>query len=210
MSATVCALGAIVVGLWAGEPEIWNFERAPVGEPRGFESPAGTWAVVDVSGKPGYKALAQTAKSDRAVYNVVLSNAAPAADLDLAVRILAIAGEIDQGGGLIWRAKDSKTYYVARYNPLEGNLRLYHVVDGTRTQIASADIEGKGTQWHTLRISMHGDHIEVYLDSKRFLDVHDGTLTGAGRIGLWTKADAQTHFDDLTLWRGGDKPNAAD
>jgi len=130
--------------------------------------------------------------------NVVLVDSVQAKNLDLSVHLKPIAGTIDQGGGVVWRAKDAKNYYICRYNPLENNFRVYKVVDGRRTELASADIQ-KTDGWQTLRITMREEQIECFLDGKKHLEVNDGTFGVAGRIGLWTKADAQTHFDDLTL-----------
>jgi hypothetical protein len=110
----------------------------------------------------------------------------------------AIAGKEDQGGGLVWRAKDAKNYYVARYNPLEDNYRLYKVEKGKRTQLKSANIKPR-EGWHTLRVSMKGNVIECYYDGQKFLEAEDGTFSDSGKIGLWTKSDAQTHFDGLTV-----------
>jgi hypothetical protein len=109
----------------------------------------------------------------------------------------ALAGEDDQGGGLVWRAKDGANYYIARFNPLEDNYRVYKVVDGARKQLGSADFKA-APGWHTLRVVMSADHIVCYLDGEKRLDVTDSTFKEAGKVGLWTKSDAQTHFDDLT------------
>jgi hypothetical protein len=155
----------------------------------------GTWAVVD---SDQGKALAQSAKNANSVFNITLATDTNAKDVDLSVRMKAIAGETDQGGGLVWRAKDAKNYYLARYNPLEDNYRLYKVVDGKRTLIQNADIthtEG----WHTLRVTMSGDQMTCYYDGKKYLEGKDDTFPEAGKIGLWSKADAQSQFDDLTL-----------
>ena len=98
----------------------------------------------------------------------------------------------------MWRAKDAKNYYVARYNPLEDNYRLYHVVNGQRSELKSADIRSYARMADTACYH-DGDHIECYYDGKKYLDAKDSTFKEAGKIGLWTKADAQTHFDDLTV-----------
>lgn len=108
------------------------------------------------------------------------------------------AGEHDQGGGLVWRAKDAKNYDLVRYNPLEDNYRLYKVVGGKRTLLQNADIV-HSAGWHTLRAVMEGDHVKCYYDGKEYLDFKDSTFTQAGMIGLWSKADARSHFDDLTM-----------
>jgi hypothetical protein len=120
-------------------------------------------------------------------------------NVDLSVKMKAIAGREDQGGGLAWRAKDAKkNYYVARYNPLEDNYRLYKVEMGRRNQNQSADLP-HSDGWHTLRVTMEGDHIQCFYDGKLFLEAKDPTFPGPGKIGLWPKADARSHFDDLKV-----------
>jgi hypothetical protein len=179
----------------AGE-KTWDFEGAAVNAtPEGISAEVGTWKVVAADGG---RALMQQSEGDKPVYNIALVGAPEAKDVDLAVRFLAVSGEIDRGGGLVWRAKDAKNYYVARYNPLEDNLRLYTVVDGKRTQLRSADVP-HSAGWHTLRVTMKGDQIACCYDGKKSLEARDSTFPDAGRIGLWSKADARTQFDDLTL-----------
>jgi hypothetical protein len=99
---------------------------------------------------------------------------------------------------LVWRGKDANNYYVARYNPLEDNYRVYKVEKGYRIQLQNADIK-HSDGWHVLRVTMDGDHIQCYYDGQKYLDVKDSTFLDEGQIGLWTKADAQSHFDDLTI-----------
>jgi hypothetical protein len=178
----------------------WNFDADKVGEiAAGFSGEVGEWKVVaDETAPSKPNVLAQAAKSEKPIYNIALVKDVTAKDLDVSVRFRAVAGSIDQGGGVVWRAKDVKNYYITRYNPLEENFRVYKVVDGKRTELGSADIEDK-EGWHTVRATITGDHLECYLDGKKHLDVKDSTFPDGGRIGLWSKADAQTHFDDLTL-----------
>jgi hypothetical protein len=114
------------------------------------------------------------------------------------VRLKAVAGETDRGGGLVWRAKDKNNYYIARYNPLEPNFRVYKVEDGKRTQLDHAEAPGD-TEWHTLRITMNGREIFGYLDGKNLLEAEDSTFVDVGKIGLWSKSDARSYFDDLTV-----------
>lgn len=162
---------------------------------QGFTAAVGTWRVVETSQG---KVLAQTAENPDDTFNVILADAPRAKDLDLSVKFKAISGKNDQGGGLVWRARDAKNYYVARFNPLEDNFRVYKVVEGKRTMFQSADVklqEGR----HTLRVVMVGAKIGCELDGKRWLEVEDSTFTEAGQVGLWTKSDAHTEFDDLTL-----------
>ncbi len=109
-----------------------------------------------------------------------------------------MGGKEDQGGGLVWRFRDLKNYYIARHNPLEKNYRVYKVVDGRRTQLASADVEAPTEVWHEMKVTMKGPLIQCYLDSKVHLTVEDQTFKEQERLGLWTKADTRTQFDDLS------------
>ena len=131
-------------------------------------------------------------------FNLVWMDDVKQADVDLAVKIKSAAGEIDQGGGLAWRVHDARNYYVARYNPLEHNLRIYKVIDGERKQLQSANVP-LSSGWHDLRVTMRGDTIRTYIDGSPYATARDSSFVGAGKVGLWTKSDAQTHFDDLRI-----------
>ena len=128
--------------------------------------------------------------------------------MDLSVSFKAVKGQIDQGGGPMWRVQDENNYYVARMNPLENNFRLYKVVDGQRAELASAEVEipdedldaddrllGK---WHTIRVVHRGDQIQCHLNGEPLLEFQDSSIPKAGKIGLWIKADAVTSFDKLS------------
>jgi hypothetical protein len=111
-----------------------------------------------------------------------------------------VRGKTDQGGGLVWRYVDADNYYIARMNPLESNYRLYKVVNGKRTQLVTKeDLKVPVGQWHVLAVTMKGDQIECSLDGKKYLEAKDSTFPMAGKVGLWTKADAQTNFDDFSV-----------
>ena len=174
----------------------WSFEDdSPGTAPKGFTPAVGDWKVVITTEG---KVLEQSAKNANSVFNIALVDDISAKDVDISVKLKAIAGESDQGGGLVWRAKDAKNYYIARYNHKEDNFRVYKVVNGLRSQpLRNADIthhEG----WTVVRVTMHGDHIECYIDGKKHLDVHDLTFSELGKIGVWSKADARSQFDDFT------------
>ena len=174
----------------------WSFEREEPGTiAKGFVGEVGRWEVVETGDG---RVLAQKAENPDATFNVALVSETSAKDVDLSVRLRAIAGKEDQGGGVVWRAKDAKNYYIARYNPLEDNFRVYKVVAGKRTMFQDAKAP-KGDGWRSIRVVMKGDHIECYLDATKLLDVRDSTFPDAGRVGLWSKADARTYFDDLSL-----------
>ena len=176
--------------------KVWTFDEEKTGEiAKGFTGEVGKWVVAE--SEKG-KALAQTAKNSNSTFNVTLIKSTSAQDVDISVRMKAVAGDIDQGGGIVWRAKDAKNYYLARYNPLEDNYRLYKVIDGKRSLLVNADIT-HSDGWHTLRITMTGEKMECFYDGKKYLEGKDSAIKDAGQIGLWSKADAQSHFDELTL-----------
>src|SRR4051794_41104652 len=123
----------------------WNFEDATLGDlPAGWtaaktgEGARSVWKIVQDQSK----VLAQTSSAGpNSLFNLCIADAMNFRDLDMSVEIKAISGKNDQGGGLIWRLKDANNYYVARWNPLEDNLRVYHVLAGKRTQLATADVK---------------------------------------------------------------------
>jgi hypothetical protein len=193
----------------AAEPTVWNFDKDEPGKtPAGWKfgetgssEAAGKWQVVKddaAISKPHVFSLVAGAGAD-AAYSVAMVEKSSVRDVELSVRVRANAGKVDQGGGLVWRCKDANNYYVCRFNPLESNYRVYKVVDGTRTQLASVKIETTKDKWYTVRASMKGADIVCWLDDQKLLEAKDESLPDAGMIGLWTKADALTSFDDLTL-----------
>jgi hypothetical protein len=191
----------LISGLAAQTSEkAWNFDTdTPGGIPEGFKVVRGDWKmVVDPDAPSRPSVLAQLAKKSGSTFNLILVSGTNSQNVDISVKMKAVAGKEDQGGGLVWRAMDSNNYYVVRYNPLEDNYRAYKVEQGRRIQLQNADIK-HSEGWHTLRVRMEGDHIQCYYDGGKYLDVKDSTFQVSGKIGLWTKADAQSHFDDLTM-----------
>ena len=199
MIILAAALAAVSFAAQDGKMS-WNFDNDKPDEiAKGFTNEVGKWEVVSdntASSKPNV--LAQLAKSAGSVFNLTLVSNTNYKDVDITVKMKAIAGNMDQGGGIVWRAKDAQNYYVARFNPLEDNYNLYHVVNGHRSEIKGSTVKST-PGWHTLRVTMAGDHIQCYLDGNEHLDAKDSTFKQAGKIGLWTKADAQSHFDDLMV-----------
>jgi hypothetical protein len=189
--------GTTALGLEGGTKTTWTFEDdSPGAIARGFTNEAGEWKVVAADGG---KVLAQLAESPNSDFNVALVDGTNAKDVDISVKLRAIAGKNDQGGGLVWHAKDGKNYYIARFNHKEDNFRVYKVVGGKRSQpFQNADVKHHDG-WTVVRVTMKGDHIECYLDGKKYLDVTDTTFPDAGKIGLWSKSDARSQFKELTL-----------
>jgi hypothetical protein len=191
----------------APQNNLLNLETTPLGKlPPGWiaaktgEGLGSVWKVVEDTTAPGGKALAQTsAAGPSPLFNLCVAEKTNLLDVDLQVSFKAVAGKIDQGGGPVWRYKDAKNYYIARMNPLEDNYRLYKVVDGKRTQLGSVDVKAAAEKWHSLRIVQKGNRIQCYLNDKLEMDFKDETFQQAGKIGLWTKADAQTYFAGLKI-----------
>ncbi len=167
------------------------------GEPGNWMFFDGSWAFLN---RDGNGVLAQTAGDlGRRVFPLALWKQRRFSDVDVTVRFKPISGEMDASGGIVFRARDGGNYYVARANSLEDNFRLYTFIDGRRSQIAGSHAEPPALgQWHTLRAVAIGPHIQVYLDGKLYIDHEDQTFTD-GYVGVWTKADAVTDFDDLTV-----------
>lgn len=193
-----------------GVRKIWNFEDAQVGQiPAGWKAgathqkgPFATWEVVsDLDNGKKAKVLGMTrANHDfSGTLNLCWTDGIKFKEGEIEVRFKAIKGASDQGGGPIWRVQDKDNYYIARANPLEGNFRVYYVRNGSRETLGSASVDIPAQKWHTIKIMHNGDHIEGYLNGVKYLDVKDSTFQEAGGIGLWTKADAVTYFDDLSV-----------
>ena len=174
-------------------PAGWKVERTGKGE-------GSAWKVVadDTAPSKSGVALAQTAQSPSAVFNLCVAEDTSCQDTEVLVAFKAMRGEKDQGGGIVWRYQDANNYYIARMNPLEDNYRVYKVVEGKRIQLGTKEeVKVAVGVWHMLKIKMVGDRIECFLDGKKHLEGKDGTFTGAGKVGLWTKADARTRFDQF-------------
>ena len=152
------------------------------------------WSFEDGAGVPSTSSVDARGRTDEGL-NLPRSSASYGPDVDLSTRLHADDGAIDRGGGLVWRALDERNYYVARWNPLEDNLRLYTVRDGARRLLVSIDAALEGDAWHELRATMKGARIVVVLDERFVLSFDDTTFTQGGAIGLWSKADASTTFD---------------
>lgn len=202
-SATLLLIALIGMNPSAGRSVNFDFESDSLaGTAAGFTAQVGRWEVVRDGAN---QVLAQRAENRISEFNVTLIEQSSYKNVDLSVRIKAVAGENEQGGGLIWRAKDKDNYYAARYNPhrsrirpREPNVCLYKVEAGKLTQLDHANVAGD-TEWHTLRITMEGTEIVGYLDGRKLLEADDSTFLDVGKIGLWSRSDAQSYFDDLMV-----------
>jgi len=162
----------------------------------GWTTMDGQWAVEEMAGAPsGKKVLVQRAIKNQ--FNVIVAPPGPYTDVDVSMQFKPISGREDASGGIVFRFNDGK-YYVVRANALESNFRLYSY-DRGRQQLASANVKAPALgQWHTVRVVALGNHMQAWLDGQRYLDHRDSRFK-SGRVGLWTKADSSTAFDDLAI-----------
>lgn len=192
------------------QSRLWTFDTDSLGTlPQNFVvgtlfdgRPAGEWKVAQTNQAPSPPhVLGQLmGKGAEHAYKVILINGTKSSDLDLQVSLLPVEGKADMGGGLIWRAADDRNYYLTRANPLEQNVRIYRVVKGVRQMLNNFDQIIDVRTWHTLRVNMKGCQIQVFFDDKQVFDLCDETSKD-GLVGLWTKSDAVTYFDNLRFQR---------
>ena len=211
MRWTTAAAMVVLAGgtAWAEEGKLraFKFSKDDLGKvPSGWKAEktgrgqGSVWKVVEddtAPSKSGY-VLAQTAKSPGGLFNICVVEDTNYKDVDLSVSFKAVAGDSDQGGGFVWRYKDHNNYYICRMNPLEDNYRVYHVVAGRRVQIGGKEgIKVPVGEWHKLKVEVKGNKMAGYLDGEKIWEVTDDTFKDAGKVGLWSKADAQSHFDEF-------------
>jgi hypothetical protein len=185
----------------SGLPAGWCVAQSiePPGGPstnRATVGPA-TWACVADEGAFRGKRVLKLAESRArgGIYQIALAPHKPFGDGRVSVALRADGGREDRGGGVVWRAQDEANHYVARWNPLEKNLRAYRTVKGRRVMIADARVEGASGTWHTLAVITSGRGFEIWFDGEKRITGADDTWKEAGAVGLWTKGDATTSFD---------------
>jgi len=190
--------------------ETINFDDAKTGAPppswTATQTGSGSakWSVEKDDSAPSKPNVRK--QSGVATFPVCIKNDTSLKDGFVEVKFKPVSGKEDQAGGVIWRAKDSDNYYIFRANANENNAVLYKTVNGKRSPL---DIVGRkggygvkekvaSGEWHTLRVEFAGNRFKAYYDGKHLFDVADKTFTEAGKVGVWTKADSVTLFDDFT------------
>jgi hypothetical protein len=195
---TIFTIGGAEVPADKGRRYRWSFDDVAVGTlPADFLAVLGNWRVEAADAAPSApNVLRQAGAFKGPDFPRVIVKGLTFTDLTVRVRCRPESGDGDRACGLIFRVKDSDNYYVTRANALEGNIRLYRVVNGDRQQFASADLDVTAGQWHTLEATAQGAKISVTWDGRSVIEASDTTFAN-GKIGLWTKADSVTAFDDL-------------
>ena len=213
MRTTIASTWVLVLVVAHAASRTVDFSQDTVDQPpKGFQfghtagvGPPGKW-VIQTDGSN--KVLAQIdADSTRSRFPIAVLSDLTATDVDLSVRFKPISGRVDQAAGLVWRYQNQDDYYIVRANALEDNVVLYKVAGGKRTDLplkGAGRTYGKKTevpagQWSTLRIVANGPLFEVYVNGSKLYEVEDRTFSSGGKVGVWTKADSVTQFDDLTV-----------
>jgi len=160
----------------------------------------GEWTVTADTTAAGGRAIEQTS-TERTDYRFPLAihDSFSAANLSVEIRFKAVAGKVDQAGGVAVRLMDPDNYYVVRANALEDNVRFYRVVRGRREQLDGANLKVTSNEWHVLALRAEGDRFTVTYDGKTLFSATDNTFREAGGVALWTKADSVTRFDRLAI-----------
>src|SRR5262252_9266358 len=171
----------------------WDFDARGID---GWTTVTGRWAVEDMGDAPsGNRVLVQRAIDND--FNVIVSPSGPYSDVDVTMKFKPMSGREDASGGIVFRF-DGGRYYLIRANALENNFRFYYY-DAGRRMLSSASVRAPALgQWHTVRAVAVGDRVQGWLNGTLLLDYRDSRFK-AGRVGLWTKADSVTAFDQLTI-----------
>jgi hypothetical protein len=202
--ATVCTASAGFAE--TGAIMIAIDKMTPAAAPTGFEfartgrgGPAQWTVTSDPSAGVGL-AIEQTS-TDMTDYRFPLAIYQPvlASNVDVTIRFKAVAGKVDQAGGIAVRLSDPDNYYVARANALEDNVRFYHVIKGKRSQIEGANTKVTSNEWHQLGLRAQGPRFTITFDGKELFTATDRTIAGAGKVAFWTKADSVTRFEGIEI-----------
>jgi hypothetical protein len=209
LATVATGLATVAIAQGRAASKTYSFDAEAEGKPpagftfartKGIGQP-GKWVVEAQKDAPsGGKALGQVDQDDtNARYPLAVTADAAPADVKVSVKCKAVSGKVDQACGLVFRYQDENNYYITRSNVLEGNVRLYHVKNGKRTQFATWDGKVPGNVWNELTAEAKGSTLRVYFNGKKVIEAKDTTFAGPGKVGLWTKADSVTYFDDLTV-----------
>jgi hypothetical protein len=193
-------LGISLAALLAGRhaygqgSERWDFAKRAID---GWTIVDCQWSVRDMADAPGWTKRVLVQQATGNTFNVIVAPLGPYTDVDVSMRFKPISGREDASGGIVFRFAEGR-YYLVRANALEDNFRFYYY-DGGRRMLASASVRAPALgQWHSVRVVASGERIQAWLDGTLLLERRD-TRFKAGRVGLWTKADSVTAFDEFSV-----------
>jgi|JI9StandDraft_2_1071091.scaffolds.fasta_scaffold110633_2 hypothetical protein len=177
-------------GLKTGAPPVgWTATKTGTGEAR--------WTIEKDDSAPSKPNVLK--QSGEATYPVCIKDDTSVRDGFVEVKFKPVSGNEDQAGGVLWRAKDSDNYYIARANANENNVTIYHTIQGRRVAFKNVEHKVASGAWHTLRVDFKGDRFTVTFDGDKVIEATDDSFADAGKVGVWTKADSVTLFDDFSF-----------
>jgi len=203
MNVSLCFALAVLLSSICIGAETANFDKDKTGA-----APEGWQAGVTGKGNPKWTVEADTSAqskpnvlklSGEGTYPYCVKKDSALEDGFAEVKFKPISGKEDQAGGVVWRWKDGDNYYVTRANALEDNVTIYHTIKGKRSSFKSASVQVVSNEWHTLRVDFKGMAFSVSFDGKKVIEAEDDKIEGSGAVGVWTKADSVTVFDDFSF-----------
>lgn len=201
MKTSFCTLIALALTTGMAAAETVNFDHMPAGAPPpGWTatqtgSGAAKWAIEKDDSEPSKPNVLK--QSGQTTFPICIKNDTNVRDGFVEVKFKPVAGKEDQAGGLIWRVQDANNYYIARANALEDNVTIYHTIKGQRVAFKNINAKVKSGIWHTLRVEFQGNKFAVIFDGNKVIEASDDSFKDAGKVGVWTKADSVTLFDDF-------------
>lgn len=197
----ITSLASLAVAAFASADSV-NFDNLQTGAaPPGWTatqtgSGSAKWSVEKDDSAPSQPNVLK--QYGQATFPVCFKNDTNLKDGFVEVKFKSVAGKEDQAGGLIWRVRDANNYYIARANALEDNVTIYHTINGSRVAFKSINTKVTSGVWHTLRVDFEGNKFTVSFDGKKVIEASDESFKEAGKVGVWTKADSVTLFDNFT------------
>ena len=197
----ITSLASLAVAAFASADSV-NFDNLQTGAaPPGWTatqtgSGSAKWSVEKDDSAPSQPNVLK--QYGQATFPVCFKNDTNLKDGFVEVKFKPVAGKEDQAGGLIWRVRDANNYYIARANALEDNVTIYHTINGSRVAFKSINTKVTSGVWHTLRVDFEGNKFTVSFDGKKVIEASDESFKEAGKVGVWTKADSVTLFDNFT------------
>jgi hypothetical protein len=201
MKKLCVTISAMTIATGIAAAETVNFDDLKAGAPppawtaTQTGSGAAKWAVEKDDSAPSKPNVLK--QSGQATFPVCFKNDTSLKDGFVEVKFKPVSGKEDQAGGVIWRVKDANNYYISRANALEDNVTIYHTINGRRVAFKSIKTKVTSGVWHTLRVDFEGNKFTVTFDGNKVIEATDQSFANAGKVGVWTKADSVTLFDDF-------------
>ncbi len=218
-----CFLLAVALLAWtaSGAERVFNFGEYPFDQ-----TPSNFVSAVTGRGKPGeWKILLDQAPSmmpardtnapattQHAVlaqlerfaldqhFPVLAYNDEKFDDFTFSTRIKIVGGAMAQMGGMVFRYKDAKNYYVLVASVLDKHFWFFKIVNGVRSdRLIGPAIEISKDEWHDISVQCDGNHINCLFDGKQVIPMITDDSFSNGKVGFWTKSDSVVYFTDAKV-----------